>query len=45
MLLIGYIEKHKDLCQEEDCPLKVKRVKKKKAGENEMDEQCNNLLK
>ncbi len=23
MLLTGYIEKHKDLCNEDDCPLKV----------------------
>jgi hypothetical protein len=28
MLLIGYAEKHKETCQEEDCPLKNKKRKK-----------------
>jgi deoxyadenosine/deoxycytidine kinase len=31
MLLIGYIEKHKEVCTEEDCPLKVY---KKRASAN-----------
>ena len=27
MLLIGYIEKHKEICTEEDCPLKQTKKK------------------
>ncbi len=36
MLLIGYVEKHKETCSEEDCPLKNKhnKFKKKKGGQN-----------
>ena len=45
MLLIGYVEKHKETCQEEDCPLKLKRQKRKNAIETEMEETCQNLLK
>lgn len=40
MLLIGYVEKHKETCQEEDCPLKLKRQKRKNAIETEMEETC-----
>lgn len=36
MLLIGYIEKHKEICTEEDCPFSKYLKKKKKYGENEM---------
>jgi hypothetical protein len=36
MLLIGYIEKHKETCDEEDCPLKSKKTSKKR--ESVMDE-------
>jgi hypothetical protein len=28
MLLLGYIEKHIEICMEENCPLKVKKLKK-----------------
>lgn len=36
MLLIGYIEKHKEVCNEEDCPLKsTKRKKDSDVGEME----------
>ncbi|EGR33143.1 PAS domain S-box family protein [Ichthyophthirius multifiliis] len=45
MLLIGYVEKHKEICQEEDCPLKQKKQKRKNVQENEMEETCLNLLK
>jgi hypothetical protein len=38
MLLIGYIEKHKETCQEEDCPLKIKKSSKRKSAEKEIDE-------
>lgn len=39
MLLIGYIEKHKETCDEEDCPLKSKKTTRKKLGhESVMDE-------
>lgn len=27
MLLLGYIEKHIELCLEEDCPLKYNKIK------------------
>ncbi|EGR29894.1 PAS domain S-box family protein [Ichthyophthirius multifiliis] len=45
MLLIGYVEKHKETCQEEDCPLKQKRSKKRNQQETEMEETCRNLIK
>jgi hypothetical protein len=34
-LLAGYIEKHKDICLEEDCPLKSS--KKKRGSKNEVE--------
>lgn len=43
MLLIGYIEKHKEVCNELDCPLKAERKKKK--GEDSMDYSCQQVLK
>lgn len=47
MLLIGYIEKHKEVCTEEDCPLKV--YKKKHNNENkeniEMQDNTIQLIK
>ena len=47
MLLIGYAEKHKEICQEEDCPLKVKRRKKasKQGGLDQAEEFNQNLIK
>ncbi|KAL4426723.1 hypothetical protein ABPG74_006095 [Tetrahymena malaccensis] len=46
ILLIGYIEKHKEICLEEDCFLKMKKSKKKsKENQNEMEEACQNLIK
>ncbi|KAL4493019.1 hypothetical protein ABPG72_020798 [Tetrahymena utriculariae] len=46
ILLIGYIEKHKEICLEEDCFLKLKKSKKKsKENQNEMEEACLNLIK
>ncbi|EGR30164.1 PAS domain S-box family protein [Ichthyophthirius multifiliis] len=45
MLLIGYVEKHKEICQEEDCPLKSKKQKKIKQTEDEMEETIKNLIK
>jgi hypothetical protein len=42
-LLIGYIEKHKELCNELDCPLKTE--KKKKLKIDSMDFMCSQLLK
>ena len=36
-MLAGYIEKHKDFCMEEDCPLKM--VKKKRQGNYHTTEQ------
>jgi len=32
MLLIGYIEKHKETCYEDDCPLKLKKTSKRKTN-------------
>lgn len=43
MLLIGYIEKHKEICNEADCPLKGERRKKK--GDDSMDYSCQQMLK
>jgi hypothetical protein len=43
MLLIGYIEKHKEICKETDCPLKIDH--KKRAGENNMQHSCSLVLK
>ena len=43
MLLIGYIEKHKEVCNELDCPLKAERKKRK--GEESMDYSCQQVLK
>ncbi|EAR82219.2 PAS domain S-box protein (macronuclear) [Tetrahymena thermophila SB210] len=45
MLLIGYVEKHKEVCQEEDCPLKIKKTRKGKHADIEMDEIIKNLIK
>jgi len=45
MLLIGYVEKHKEICQEEDCPLKIKKTKRGKVTDIEIDEVIKNLLK
>lgn len=44
MLLIGYIEKHKEVCNEEDCPLKTTK-KKKDSDVGEMEENCRLLIK
>jgi len=39
ILLTGYIEKHKDTCEEEDCPLKVTRRRRlSTGGTNQLDE-------
>jgi len=43
ILLTGYVEKHKDTCDEEDCPLKVKR-KKRASVSSEMDEMTLGLI-
>lgn len=42
MLLVGYIEKHKEVCELEDCYLKEKLKLKKKSItiEEEMAETC-----
>lgn len=45
MLLIGYVEKHKETCQEEDCPLKQKKTKRGKIADIEIEEVIRNLLK
>eukprot|EP00825_Cyclidium_porcatum_P027534 TRINITY_DN29636_c0_g1_i1.p2 TRINITY_DN29636_c0_g1~~TRINITY_DN29636_c0_g1_i1.p2 ORF type:complete len:134 (+),score=26.00 TRINITY_DN29636_c0_g1_i1:124-525(+) len=39
MLLIGYAEKHKEICQEEDCFPKKKKKKKKKKTKNKNKKQ------
>ena len=39
ILLTGYIEKHKDTCEEDDCPLKTtKRRRLSTGGTNQLDE-------
>ena len=38
MLLNGYVEKHKELCEDDDCPLKVKKSKRRKVHESNMEE-------
>ena len=43
MLLIGYIEKHKEVCTETDCPLKSEHKRRK--GEDSMDFSCQQVLK
>lgn len=43
MLLIGYIERHKELCNELDCPLKVE--KRKKKDKDTMAYNCAQLIK
>ena len=45
MLVIGYIEKHKEICTEEDCPFNKYLKKKKKVGDNDMQDNCIQLLK
>lgn len=41
MLLIGYVEKHKEVCELEDCYLKSKiKLKKKMSIDEEMTEIC-----
>ena len=30
MLLVGYIEKHKDTCAEDDCPLRLRTLGRRK---------------
>ncbi|EGR30840.1 PAS domain S-box family protein [Ichthyophthirius multifiliis] len=54
ILLIGYVEKHKETCQEEDCPLKrinnqqqggKKKQQQQQLVLSEMDDICNNLIK
>ena len=42
MLLIGYIEKHKEMCNETDCPLKSSG---KNRGEDSMAHSCQQVLK
>ncbi len=44
MLLIGYIEKHKEICVEDDCPLKVPK-KNKRLKSDDMEENCAQLIK
>jgi len=48
MLIIGYCEKHKETCDEDDCPLKIdKKVEKDakdKTGVSDMNDLCNNLV-
>jgi hypothetical protein len=43
MLLIGYIEKHKETCQEDDCPLKLKNTSTKRRYEKEIEVQIRSL--
>lgn len=43
MLLIGYIERHKEMCNEGDCPLRIE--KKKRRGTDSMEYNCAQLLK
>ncbi|KRX00216.1 hypothetical protein PPERSA_10715 [Pseudocohnilembus persalinus] len=46
MLLIGYVEKHKEICELDDCYLKLKvNVKKKMSIQEEMNETCKQLIK
>ena len=43
MLLIGYIEKHKETCEYDDCPLKLKSLRKNKKI-SEMEDMCKALV-
>jgi hypothetical protein len=43
MLLIGYIEKHKEICNESDCPLKAER--KRHNAEDNMEYICSQVIK
>ena len=43
MLLVGYIEKHIEICGEEDCPIKIKKPKKEEML-SEMEENCKLLV-
>ena len=45
MLLIGYIEKHKQICNESDCPLKAENKKIKAASIQNMDYNCEQIVK
>lgn len=48
MLLIGYIEKHKEICTELQCPLKVVKKKLRRGDDeqgNEIEDNCEQLLK
>ena len=45
ILLTGYIEKHKDSCEEDDCPLKItKRRRLSTGGANQLDETILGLI-
>ena len=43
MLLIGYIEKHKEVCNESDCPLRTEG--RKRRGEQGMEQSCQLVFK
>ncbi|EAR82220.2 PAS domain S-box protein (macronuclear) [Tetrahymena thermophila SB210] len=45
MLLIGYVEKHKETCTEEDCPLKRKKMRRGKQLDIEIEEVIKNLIR
>ncbi|KAL4452981.1 hypothetical protein ABPG73_000907 [Tetrahymena malaccensis] len=45
MLLIGYVEKHKETCPEEDCPLKRKKMRRGKQLDIEIEEVIKNLIR
>lgn len=48
MLLLGYVEKHKETCNlMEECPLIIMQNKKRRANQNdqEMEETISNLKK
>ncbi|KAL4460692.1 hypothetical protein ABPG72_017168 [Tetrahymena utriculariae] len=45
MLLIGYVEKHKETCPEEDCPLKKKKMRRGKQLDIEIEEVIKNLIR
>ncbi|CAD8148889.1 unnamed protein product [Paramecium pentaurelia] len=44
MLLVGYIEKHKETCNYDDCPLKTKLKQKKKGSQNDINEIIRGLI-
>ena len=45
MLLVGYIEKHKESCLEEYCPLKARKSGKNKSkNQSEMEELLRGLI-